>query len=266
MPSLQSGAVGTIVMDLDGVVYHGNVSLPGAGDALETLSNRGWRLVLATNNSSKTPSDVVEKVRALTGYAAEVNHVVTSAMAAALHLTDGREAVFVVGEKALETALKDAGIEIVDTWQDAQAVVVGVDFDISYETIDRAARAIRGGARFVATNTDATFPQPDGLSVGSGAIVAAIATASETEPTVCGKPHQPMRQLVKRHIIGTDVWVVGDKPETDIAMAESEGWRSVLPLTGVTSSDIVASLSHDPDFIVASIEDVPAVIAQHARP
>ena len=75
-----------------------------------------------------------------------------------------------------------------------------------------------------------------------------------------------MREMIRKHIMGPEVWVVGDRPETDIAMAESEGWRSVLPLTGVTSSDIVTPLSHESDYVVASIEDVPAVIAQHARP
>jgi 4-nitrophenyl phosphatase len=117
----------------------------------------------------------------------------------------------------------------------------------------------------VATNTDANFPTPDGLAVGSGAIVAAIATAAGRQPVVCGKPERPMRQLIKQHIIGSDIWVVGDRPETDVAMAQAEGWRSILPLTGITPSDAYTSLSHDPDFIVQSIADLPGVLAEHAR-
>jgi ribonucleotide monophosphatase NagD (HAD superfamily) len=74
-----------------------------------------------------------------------------------------------------------------------------------------------------------------------------------------------MRALIKQHIIGSDVWVVGDRPETDVAMAHAEGWRSILPLTGVTASNSQISLSHDPDFIVRSIAEAPDVIAEHAR-
>jgi 4-nitrophenyl phosphatase len=257
--------IGSVVLDLDGVVYHGNEGLPGAGEAMSAIATNGWRLIMATNNSSKTPTEVVEKIARLTGFTVESDHVVTSALAAASHLKGTCETALVVGERPLASAIEDAGIRVVDAWQEAEAVVVGVDFGISYDTMDRASRAIRAGAVFVATNTDANFPTPDGLAVGSGAIVAAIATAAGRQPVVCGKPERPMRQLIKQHIIGSDIWVVGDRPETDVAMAQAEGWRSILPLTGITPSDAYTSLSHDPDFIVQSIADLPGVLAEHAR-
>lgn len=257
---------GTIVFDLDGVVYLGNEEVPGAGGALHALSDLGWRLVMATNNSSRTPANVSEKIKTLTGYPATPDRVLTSSLAAASYIAGRSQQALVVGETALEDAITDAGVRVIQDWQDADTVVVGVDFDISYDTMDRAARAIRGGALFVATNTDATFPQPDGLAVGSGAIVSAIATASGQQPIVCGKPELAMRSLIRQHVAGPEVWVVGDRPETDIAMALAEGWRSILPLTGVTSAPTDASLSHEPDFIVASITDVPALISEHARP
>jgi glycerol 3-phosphatase-2 len=257
--------IGSVVLDLDGVIYLGNESLPGAGDAMRDLSERGWRLVMATNNSSKSPDEVVETISDLTGYLANAEHVVTSGMAAALHLAGTCETALVVGERALASAIEDVGITVVDAWQEAESVVVGVDFGISYETIDQASRAIRAGAAFVATNTDPNFPRPDGLAVGSGAIVAAIATAAGSQPVVCGKPERPMRELISRHIVGSDVWVIGDRPETDIAMALAEGWRSILPLTGVTSVDRESPLSHPPDFVVESIAAAPSIISEHAR-
>ena len=265
MSSTKSEAVGTIVFDLDGVVYHGNEALPGAGRALHALSDLGWRLVMATNNSTRSPAEVAAKIDALTGYPATAVHVVTSALAAASYVQGRSETAFIVGEPALEDAVRGVGIAVVDDWREADTVVVGVDFDISYDTMDGAAKAIRSGAAFVATNTDATYPTPDGLSIGSGAIVAAIATASGCQPTVCGKPERPMRSLIAEHVTGPEVWVVGDRPETDVAMAVAEGWRSILPLTGVTSDTSGRALSHEPDFIVSSIGDVPAVITQHAR-
>jgi HAD superfamily hydrolase (TIGR01450 family) len=264
MPRTVSDDFGTVIVDLDGVVYHGNEALPGAGDALATLDAGGWRLVMATNNSSKTPGEVVDKVTRLTGYRPDIAHVVTSSMAAASFLAGTCATALVVGEEALVRAIEDVGIGMVEDWRQAEAVVVGVDFDISYQTMDIAARAIRTGAAFVATNTDATFPMPDGLAVGSGAIVAAIATAAGTHPTVCGKPEKPMRELISQHIIGSDVWVIGDRPETDISMAIKEGWRSILPLTGVTTRAEAGSSSHIPDFIVASIADAPNIITEHA--
>jgi HAD superfamily hydrolase (TIGR01450 family) len=257
--------VGSVVLDLDGVIYHGNEGLPGAGKAMQVLADGGWRLVMATNNSSRTPVDVAEKIGRLTGYSVTPDHVVTSAMAAASHLSGSCETALVVGERALEKAIEDVGIVVVDSWQEADAVVVGVDFGISYDTIGRASKAIRRGAAFIATNTDANFPTPDGLAVGSGAIVAAIATAAGAQPVVCGKPERPMRDLIKEHIIGSEVWVIGDRPETDIAMALNEGWRSILPLTGVTTGRPDESLSHRPDFVIPSIADAPRVIAEHAR-
>lgn len=265
MLETDSTIIGSVVLDLDGVVYHGNEGLPGAGEAMSEIATSGWRLIMATNNSSKTPAEVVEKIARLTGYTVESDHVVTSALAAASHLEGACKTALVVGERPLASAIEDAGIRVVDAWQEAEAVVVGVDFGISYDTMDRASRAIRAGAEFVATNTDANFPTPDGLAVGSGAIVAAIATAAGRQPVVCGKPERPMRELIKQHIIGSDVWVVGDRPETDVAMAHAEGWRSILTLTGITPSDARTSLSHDPDFIVQSIADLPGVLAEHAR-
>ncbi len=265
MSPREASIVGSVVLDLDGVIYHGNEGLPGAGEAMQAIASSGWRVVMATNNSTKTPADVVEKILRLTGYKAVSDHVVTSAMAAASHLAGTCDTALIVGEPALASAFTDVGIDVVDAWQDAEAVVVGVDFDISYDTMDRASKAIRAGALFVATNTDANLPTPDGLAVGAGAIVAAIATASATQPTVCGKPERPMRELIKQHIIGSDVWVIGDRPETDVAMAVAEGWRSILPLTGVTTVAPGSPLTHDPDFVVRSIADAPAILAEHAR-
>lgn len=256
---------GTIVFDLDGVVYLGGEELPGAGEALGALAELGWRLVMATNNSSRTPEQVAAKISSLTAYAADAEQVVTSSLAAAFYIAGRSHTAMVVGEPALESAIRDAGVRIVEDWQDADTVVVGVDFDISYDTMDHAARAIRGGAHFVATNMDPTFPQPDGLSIGSGAIVSAIATASGQDPIVCGKPESAMRSLIRKQVVGSDVWVVGDRPETDIAMATAEGWRSILPLTGVTSSPLGPGLSHRPEFVVPTIADVPRVIAEHPR-
>jgi len=250
---------GTIVVDLDGVVYLGTVGVPGAADALVTLEQAGWHLVFATNNSTKTPLDVKIHIEERTGFRSRDAVVVTSAMAAAAWTAGDHRSALVVGEQAVSEALSDRGVDVVESGP-AEAVVVGLDRNITYETIAIASHLIRSGATFVATNTDATFPTPDGPVPGAGSIVSAIATASGTTPVVCGKPETPMLDLVRSAVRGTQVWVVGDRPETDIAMAIEAGWESVLVRTGITAPAESVDLRHTPGYSVGSIVDVPALI------
>ncbi len=255
---------GTIVFDLDGVVYLGDVGVPGAGEALATLSNLGWHIVFATNNSTRTPSDVLRHVEARTGFKGVNVDVATSAMAAAGWVAREHRSVFVVGEQGLRDTLSNAGLELVD--DDAEAVVVGLDRQIDYDSITRAARLIRDGATYIATNTDATFPTPEGPVPGAGAIVAAITKAAGTDPITCGKPEDPMLYLVRSLVRGTDVWLVGDRPETDLAMANRAGWRSVLVLTGVTAPGTPIHGDGQPAFTIDTIASVPALVASQHHP
>src|SRR5439155_5373719 len=113
----------------------------------------------------------------------------------------------------------------------AAAVVVGLHRDFDFDDLDRASAAVRDGARFVATNLDATYPVPGGMIPGSGAIVAAVATASGHAPEVAGKPERPMVDLVRERLGPTGV-VVGDRPSTDGAFADALGWPFALVLSG----------------------------------
>lgn len=257
-------AVGTAVFDLDGVVYRGELGIPGAGDALTRLQDAGWKLLYATNNASKTPQAVADKIASTTGFVADPAAVVTSAMAAA-HFMDGRyRSAYVLGLEGLRGAVHSVGISVGDS-TDVEAVVVGIDFDVTYDAIATAAAAIRTGAAFVATNTDATYPTDGGrLAPGAGAIVAAVATASGVEPIVCGKPHAAMGAMITELAEGPTIWMTGDRIETDIELAKNHGWRSILPLTGVTDSLDGIPADRLPDHVVASIADVPAIILDGA--
>ena len=249
----------TIVCDLDGVVYLDGVAIPGAGEALDQLQQLGYRLLFATNNSTKTRHDVIAHIASQTGFEADVADVLTSGVATAKHIA-GVRSVFVVGEEGLTTTLRDYGFEVTSEWREAEAVVVGLDRDMTYEKLSHATMAVRAGARFVATNIDATYPTASGLAPGGGAIVAAIAEAADAEPEVCGKPFAPMRDLVRAAAGGGDVWVVGDRPETDLALAGAEGWTKVLVLTGVTSDASEVPDEFSPDIVVPSIADLPRVL------
>ncbi|NHZ71051.1 MAG: HAD-IIA family hydrolase [Proteobacteria bacterium] len=252
---------GTIVFDLDGVVYVGSAGVPGAADAMRSLERSGWHLVFATNNSTRAPVAVADHIEDRTGFRSHGATIVTSAMAAATWVASGNTSAFVVGEDALRGALIDAGIDVV-THGTPDAVVVGLDRDINYETIAVASSMVRNGSTFVATNTDATFPTMEGPVPGAGSIIAAIATASGREPIACGKPLAPMIDLIRQRIRGETVWVVGDRPETDIAMAAKVGWKSILVHTGITESNDVVPDSFAPDHRAASITDVPRLVTE----
>jgi 4-nitrophenyl phosphatase len=247
----------TLVFDLDGVLYVDHHGIPGAAGALAALEAAGHRLVFATNNSTKSVETVQRHIRERAGYVTDRESIVTSAMATAQFLAGKTRRCLVLGGADLAAAIAASGIEITADWSSADAVVVGLDTSLSYERLTAAVLAIRNGALFVATGLDNTYPTPEGLYPGAGSIVAAVETATGVAPVACGKPHAPMRSLV-RELVGTGpVWVVGDRPETDLAMGTAEGWGTILVLSGVTGdpSDVPADL--EPDLVLASIADLP---------
>lgn len=225
----------TVICDLDGVIYRGRTPIPGSPEALVRLDECGARVVFATNNSTRSPADSARKIKEVTGVEVDPEAVFTSAQASARILGPEDGPVMVIGENGIVEAVLGRGLELTQVADQAKSVVVGLYRNVGYDDIARAADAVRAGARFIATNTDNTFPTANGLKPGSGAIVAAIAAVAGRAPEVCGKPNAPMRALIKSTGIGDDVWVIGDRVDTDIALADGEpGWRSILVLTGVT--------------------------------
>lgn len=256
---------GTIVLDLDGVLYLDAIGIPGVRETLESLVGAGWRLVYATNNSTKTRETVVRHIEERTGFRAEPDDAVTSAMAAAAHLAGRVRTAGVVGSTAIRSELKRVGIDVVDLRDDPEAVVVGLDRSLTYDTVDRAARAIRSGAHFVATNRDATYPTPTGLAPGAGMIVAAVEIASGVEPISCGKPERPFAELVRARVGPGPVVIVGDRAETDLALGKDHGWTTVLALTGVTPDPTVVPPELHPDHVISSIVELTDVLGIGGR-
>lgn len=252
---MAGGVSCTVVCDLDGVIYLGDEAVPGAGDALAELRDAGHQVLFCTNNSSRTRQGSADKITRVTGFEVAADQVASSAMAAGRLLGGGR--VLVVGGHGVLEAVELSGGVVVEDGP-ADAVVVGIDFDFDYDLLDRASAAIRTGARFVATNADATYPTPDGLKPGAGALVAAIAAASGVDPEVAGKPEPTMRALIGEMTTGNTVFMVGDRPETDLAMADAEGWVSVLVESGVTAPG--AQVTPTPDHVIADITRMPGLV------
>jgi 4-nitrophenyl phosphatase len=248
---------GNVVYDLDGVLYLDDGAIEGAGSALEQIDERGYRTLFVTNNATRSQTDQAEKIRNVTGYAASADQVFTSAMAGAALVAGETGAVFVVGEAGLVATLRDASIRVTDDWTEASLVMVGLDRALTYGRLRDAVLAVRAGARLIATNLDPTYPTPDGQWPGGGAIALAIAAAGEVEPEVAGKPHAPMRDLVRAHLQPGPTWVVGDRPETDLAMGKLEGWKTVLVLTGIISDASEVPPEFTPDLVLNSVAELP---------
>jgi len=225
-----------VCCDLDGVIWRGDAPIPNAAAGVATLRDAGIRVVYVTNNSSGTRAEYVAKLAAC-GVEAAPADVLSSAMAAARLLA----ADFAPGTRVLSyagpgvhEALEEAGLRPVDA-EPATAVVAGFHRDFDFDRLAAAADAVRAGARFVATNLDPTYPTATGLVPGTGALVAAIATASGRPAEVAGKPYPPMAALV-REVCGPTGVMVGDRPSSDGAFAAALGWPFALVLSGIAGT------------------------------
>lgn len=205
--------------------------MPGAAEAVERLQQSGAPVVFVTNMSALTVAQQEAKL-ADCGIDA-TGSVITSATAAGRLIHPG-ERVLVVGGPGIDEAVELAGAEVC-TSGPADAVVVGMDPGFNYDTLSRAMRAVRGGARLIGTNHDPSYPTERGLEPGGGSLLAAVATAAEAVPVMAGKPNRPIVECVRSRIGDSGV-VVGDRPDSDGEFALALEYDFALVLSGVTGS------------------------------
>jgi HAD superfamily hydrolase (TIGR01450 family) len=244
-----------VLCDLDGVVWLAHEPIPGSVDAVAQLRAAGRRVLFVTNNSAARLAEQEQSLERI-GISAR-GDVLTSAMAASLLVEPG-ERVMVCGGPGIVEALHARGAAPVMAMDAASApvdaVMVGFHRDFDYEIMRRAAAAIRGGARLIGTNADATYPTPDGEIPGGGAILAGIAAASGQVPVIAGKPFRPMADLVVATlgVVHADTVMVGDRADTDGAFARELGCSWALVWSGVTP---VGHVPDDPmpDIAVADL-------------
>ena len=250
------------VIDLDGVVRLGARRVPGAPEAIAALRTAGHAVVFATNNSHDAVAAVETQLSAMGIPAAR--SIVTSATAAAVLVEPG-ERVHVCGGPGVIEAVTGRG-GVVVTGGAVDTVMVGLTRDFDYAAMTAAVRAVLGGARLVATNDDRTYPTPDGLAPGAGAILASIVAATGVEPIVAGKPHEPMARAIAQTLAdggsgARPTTVVGDRPDTDGAMAAALGVPFVLVLTGVTTHDDLP-VDPAPAVVAADLAEAVATLAR----
>lgn len=248
------------VLDLDGVIWLGDQAIPGAADAVARLQGTSDPVAFVTNNSFTRRSAVIEKLRRHGIDAGDL--VFSSAMAAASLLDPGSKALVCAGPGVFEElALRgvhtmDVSDEGAQRWG-ADAVVVGFHRHFDYHRMMVASTAVRDGARLIGTNTDSTYPTPDGPIPGAGSILASIVTASGVDPMLAGKPHEPIAGIV-RDVLGPTGMVVGDRFDTDGEFAAVLGYGFGLVLSGVTSVEAIAP-GAAPDLIA---DDLASLVHQ----
>ncbi len=251
------------VFDLDGVVYRGGHPIEGAVEKINSLISEGEKVIFLTNNSTLTRGQFAEKLKKV-GVMTDAGMVINSTYASALHLTEvfGRPCcVYAVGECGLAQEFEKYGFEVIRhdaRTGRADAVVVGLDREFTYEKLRCAHSHIAAGARFFATNADSTMPVEHGFVPGCGSIVASIRTASGIEPEVVGKPHDPMmRILIKEYNLQPEKCIlVGDRLDTDIVAGNKFGFYTVLVLTGVSSREDVETGDIKPKRIIESLTEL----------
>jgi glycerol-1-phosphatase len=231
-----------VVVDLDGVCYRGSAPIAGSPEAVARLRDAGLAVVFATNNATRTPEEAAEKLTAL-GFEATPDQIVTSALAAA-DMIAPQTRCLVLGAHGLRAALQARGCVLVDDPDQAEVVVTGLDREFNYDKLTRATRALLAGARFLASNTDGSFPDVDGIVPGAGAISAALEKASGVTPEVAGKPQPALFNSAAARLPDGPLLMIGDRVDTDIYGAAALGWDTALVLTGV--SDAAAAASADP--------------------
>lgn len=256
-----------IISDLDGVVYRGNAPILDAVEAFGRWQASGLPFCFVTNNSTHTAEEVVRKLQAF-GLAIEPKHVVTSAITAA-ELVRAKypdaSRVYVIGAPSLAKAIGAVGLEVSD--RKPEVVVMGLDRQITHEKLRIAVEAILNGAAFVGTNPDLLLPTANGFEPGAGAMLAAVAAATQVKPLIVGKPESHMIEtaLARLGTARSSTLLIGDQVQTDIQAGKRTGLPTVLVTTGVPPREDSSVMP--PDFIVSSLGEiaVPAAVVGSPR-
>lgn len=244
------------LFDLDGVVYIGPDPLPEAVESLQRLRKKQKGIRFLTNNPCTTREKTAKRLRTL-GIEASCDEIITSSWVTAQYLSkENIKTAFVLGDQNLKWECQQAGIDIQDQ-VDVDAVVVGWDDQVSFHDIKKAASMIEKGATFIATNTDKTFPTPEGPSPAVGAIVEALRVPTAKEPLVMGKPYPHMfKEALRDFHPSSQTVMIGDTPYTDILGAHQAGIPAILIADNDFKPHPSAKDLRNPDVVVPHLKSL----------
>jgi len=268
-----------LIIDMDGVLWHGSKPLPGLEAFFALLREREMPFILATNNASLTQQQYIEKLSAM-GVTVTANEVLTSSMATATYLRENlpqnKRRVFVIGEEGLKQPLIEQGFILTDLYQvdqpekgiegvGADIVVSGLDRTLTWDKLATATLNINAGALFYATNSDTTLPTELGEVMGNGGVLAALEAVTDVKPISIGKPEPILYQQALK-ILGTNetnTVAIGDRLNTDILGAVNAGIRSIMVLTGVSSKADIETVDYAPTWVLDDLEEVTQALKTH---
>lgn len=245
-----------IVLDMDGTLYSGTRLFAQTLPFLEGLRNLGIGHTFLTNNTSRSKSDYLVKLRNL-GIEANESEIYTPAESTIAYLRNSlphAKAVALLGTPSLVREFIEAGFNV--NWDTPEVVVVAFDTTLTYERLCRAAYWISTGLPFLATHPDFVCPTEEPtVLVDCGSVCACLTAATGRDPMVFGKPHPSiLLELGDRlHLAPEQMLMVGDRIYTDIKMAHEARVPAALVLTGETTEEQAASLSEPPDLTLTDI-------------
>lgn len=252
MSLIDQPTIKALILDMDGVLWRENEAIGDLPAIFGGFIRAGLKVMLATNNATRTPVQYIQKIASFGADISE-HQIVNSAMGVAYLLKkrfpEGGP-VYAIGEIGLMTALNEAGFY--QSEEPGLAVIGSMDREISFWKLKRATLMIRSGIPFYFTNPDRTFPTPEGLIPGAGAILAALETATDVSPIIAGKPSTTLFDFALERL-GTkpeDTLVVGDRLETDILGGQRAGCKTALVLSGISTREEADAWSPKPDLII----------------
>jgi NagD protein len=246
------------IIDMDGVVYHGNRLLKGAAEFVDWLESEKKSFLFLTNSSERSPAELSQKLGRL-GISVGPEHFYTSALATATFLAAQKPggSAYVIGEPGLINALYDAGFTMNNVNPDY--VVVGEGRGYGLEALERAVRLVRNGSRLIGTNPDLSGPSEDGIVPACGALVAPIELASGRKAYFVGKPNPLMMRHAMRKLGAKreETAIVGDRMDTDIVAGVEAEIETVLVLSGVSGPDEIERFAYRPRHVLQGVFEIP---------
>nr|WP_281419544.1 TIGR01457 family HAD-type hydrolase [Bacillus alkalicola] len=244
------------LIDLDGTMYRGEEKIEAASYFVKNLADRNLPYLFVTNNSSRTPEQVAEKLITL-DIPATAEHVFTTSMATSnyIHERSPEARVYMIGEEGLEEALKENGLQLVEVEKNVDVVVMGIDRDINYEKLSKACLAVRAGALFISTNGDVAIPTERGLLPGNGSLTSVVHVSTGVKPIFIGKPESIIVNQALE-VLGTsleETVMVGDNYQTDILAGINAGMDTIIVHTGVTSKEHLKEIEVQPTWSIDSL-------------
>lgn len=250
-----------LIIDMDGVLWRDSEPIGDLPFIFNKLRSSGLKFILATNNATRTVKEYHEKIQKF-GVTLEDWQVITSAEATGIflnHKYSDELNAYVIGQPSLKETLRFYGINVIDeTATDVDVVVASLDYALTYEKLKHATLLVHSGCELIGTNSDATFPTPEGLIPGSGTVIGALEIATQRQATMIGKPEPLLYQMAldRLNLESREVLGIGDRLETDIAGAQAAFIHTALVLTGVSTQEQAECYHPSPEIISTSFTEI----------